>query len=236
MKMKAILFDLDGTLLPMDQDVFVKTYFKLLAKRLAPLGYEPEKLIAAIWGGTEAMVRNDGSCINEEAFWKYFTGIYGEDSIKDKAVIDGFYSEEFHQAKVSCGFAPAAREVLDFLKEKEKTIVLATNPIFPAVATKSRMAWAGIAPEDFLFFTTYENSHYCKPNLKYYEEILGKLGLAPEECLMVGNDVGEDMVAETLGMKVFLLTDCLINKRGEDISRWPHGGFEELKAYLRACV
>ena len=28
--MKAILFDLDGTLLPMDQDLFTKTYFKYL--------------------------------------------------------------------------------------------------------------------------------------------------------------------------------------------------------------
>ena len=236
MKTKAVLFDLDGTLLPMDQDVFVKAYFKLLAKRLAPLGYEARKLVGTIWAGTEAMVRNDGSTINEEKFWQYFVGVYGEESLKDKAVIDGFYSEEFHQAKEVCGFAAEAREVVDFLKAQGKTIVLATNPIFPAVATRSRMSWAGLTEEDFLFVTTYENSHYCKPNPKYYQEILAKLDCAPEECLMVGNDVGEDMVAETLGMKVFLLTDCLINKRGEEIDRWPHGGFAELKAYLNDCI
>ena len=233
--MKVILFDLDGTLLPMEQEVFVKTYFKLLAKRLAPLGYEPEKLIAAIWGGTEAMVRNDGSCINEERFWQYFAGVYGEASLKDKSVIDSFYSEEFHQVKAVCGTSPA-REIVDFLKARGKTVVLATNPIFPAVATRSRMSWVGLAPEDFRLITTYENSRYCKPNPKYYEEILKTIGCAPEECLMVGNDVGEDMVAERLGMNVFLLTDCLINKRDEDISRWPHGGFAELKAYLQGCV
>ena len=236
MKIKTVLFDLDGTLLPMDQDTFVKAYFKLLAKRLAPLGYEPEKLIAAIWGGTEAMVRNDGSCINEDRFWNCFAGIYGEEALKDKSVIDAFYSEEFHQVKAVCGFAPEAREIVDELKKKGTTVVLATNPIFPAVATKSRMSWVGLTEEDFRFVTTYENSHYCKPNPKYYEEILEKLECAPEECLMVGNDAGEDMVAEALGMKVFLLTDCLINKRGEEIGRWPHGGFAELKAYLNACT
>jgi len=234
--MKAVLFDLDGTLLPMEQDLFVKTYFKLLAKRMAPLGYEPQKLIDSIWMGTMAMVKNDGSVLNEDAFWRYFSGVYGEECLKDKPVIDGFYSEEFHQAKAVCGYAPAAREVIDYLQEQGLTVVLATNPIFPAVATRSRMGWAGLAPEDFLLYTTYENSHYCKPNLKYYEEILAKIGCAPEDCLMVGNDVSEDMVAEKLGMKVFLLTDCLINKWDEDLSRWPHGGFEELKEYLKRNV
>ena len=61
---------------------------------------------------------------------------------------------------------------------------------------------------------------------------MAKLKVYPEECLMVGNDVSEDMIAETLGMKVFLLTDCLINKENKDISLYPHGGFEELLAFI----
>ena len=88
--------------------------------------------------------------------------------------------------------------------------------------------------EDFEWITTYENSKYCKPNLRYYQEVLERLGVAPEECLMVGNDVGDDMVAEELGMQVFLLTDCLINKNKEDISAYPHGGFPELLDYIHA--
>lgn len=57
MSIKAVLFDLDGTLLPMDQDEFVKAYFGLLAKRLAPLGYEVEKLYQVLWKGVAAMVK-----------------------------------------------------------------------------------------------------------------------------------------------------------------------------------
>ena len=53
---------------------------------------------------------------------------------------------------------------------------------------------------------------------------------------MVGNDVGEDMVAKNLGMKVFLLTDCLINKSGEDLSAYPHGTFKDLEEYLNKYV
>ena len=45
---------------------------------------------------------------------------------------------------------------------------------------------------------------------------------------MVGNDVGEDMVVEALGMQVFLLTDCLINTQKKDITAYPHGSFEQL--------
>ena len=55
----------------------------------------------------------------------------------------------------------------------------------------------------------------------------------PENCLMVGNDVQEDMVAQTVGMQVFLLTPCMINRAGEDISRFPHGNFQDLMTFIR---
>lgn len=232
MEIKAILFDLDGTLLPMDQEEFTKTYFKLLAARLAHLGYEPGKLVESIWAGTAAMVKNDGSCTNETAFWKVYAQIYGEEALKDKAYIDSFYSEEFNMAKEVCGYTPMAKEAVEAVKKKGKMPVLATNPLFPPVATENRIRWAGLEPEDFAIYTTYDNSCYCKPNPKYYLELVDKIGCRPQECLMVGNDVAEDMVAETIGMKVFLLTDCLINKKGQDISQFAHGGFSELMEYL----
>ena len=79
----------------------------------------------------------------------------------------------------------------------------------------------------------HEESSFCKPNLRYYEEILSRQGLSPAECIMVGNDVGEDMIAANLGMKVFLLTDCLINKANTDIDQFPHGSFPELLEFIR---
>ena len=57
-----------------------------------------------------------------------------------------------------------------------------------------------------------------------------------ENCLMVGNDVGEDMVAENLGMKVFLLTDCMINKDNIDITRYSHGTFDDLKKHIESIT
>lgn len=233
MNIKAVLFDLDGTLLPMDQDKFVYSYFELMANRMETYGYEPQKLMDSIWKGTSAMFRNDGTRSNEAVFWSVFTNIYGAEAMKDKPLIDRFYSEEFNQAQSACGFNPMAKEVVEFLKSAGKTIILATNPIFPAVATRNRIRWAGLSHEDFRLYTTYENSSYCKPNPAYYLEILEKNNLQPDDCLMVGNDVEEDMIAETLGMRVFLLTDCLINRKNADISKYPHGDFSALMTFLK---
>ena len=231
---KAILFDLDGTLLPMDQEVFVKDYLGRMAAFLAPHGYDPQSLIKAVWAGTGAMVKNDGKALNEDVFWYVFNSILGRDAKQDLALFEEFYRTEFQKAKDSCGFNPAAVEAIRQIKDMGYRLILATNPLFPAIATYSRIRWAGLNPEDFELITTYENSRFCKPNPDYYREILGKISLDGSQCLMVGNDVGEDMIAGKLGMKTFLLTDCLINKTAEDIRRYPNGSFPELLHYIRS--
>ena len=118
------------------------------------------------------------------------------------------------------------------LKDAGYRLVMATNSWFPESAIKARLRWAGVDAELFEFMTLMDNSHFCKPNPGYYKEILDRLGLAPEECLMVGNDVQEDMSADNLGIKVFLMTDDLINRTDEDVSHIPQGGFTELFEYL----
>lgn len=232
MGIRAVWFDLDGTLLPMVQEDFVKAYFGALAKTLAPHGYEPKKLIDAIWTGTAAMVKNDGSRPNEARFWESFASTFGERVYGEQAIFDAFYEKEFDVARTACGYRSEAASVVAAAKRMGLRVALATNPIFPAVATKKRIAWAGLRESDFELVTTYENSRYCKPNPAYYRSMLETLGLSADEVLMVGNDVGEDMVAETLGMKVFLLTDCLICREGESSEGYAQGSFEELLAYL----
>ena len=232
MAIKAVLFDLDGTLLPMDQDVFVKDYFGRIAAKLAPRGYDPKVLVETIWRGTMAMANNDGSKTNEEAFWTYAVSVYGDKILQDKRFFDAFYEMEFDKIKRVCGYDPSAAKIVYDLKQKGIRVALATNPIFPARATQWRIQWAGLKPEDFEIYTTYENSRFCKPNLAYYREILACMNVPAEECLMVGNDVQEDMVAAQLGMHVFLLTDCMINKTQEDISQYPHGGFAQLGEFI----
>ena len=231
-KLKAILFDLDGTLLPMDQNEFMKAYFGRLAAALAPHGYEPRSLIDAVWAGTAAMVKNDGSVTNEDAYWQRFTAIFGEEALNEKDYLEQFYKTDFENVRPSCGFDPTAGVVIAALKAKGYRLILATNPLFPHVATSARIRWAGLNEEDFELVTTYENSRFTKPNLDYYREILSLAGLQPDECMMVGNDVSEDMVAEELGMRVYLVTGCLLNKNNKDIIKYPSGDLDGLVTFV----
>ncbi len=233
MKVTTVLFDLDGTLLPMEQDVFAGAYIKGLCARLAPLGYRAEDVAKALWSGTGAMVKNDGSCLNEEAFWNVFSCVLGQQIRENTALFEDFYKTDFQKVQSVCGFQPLAKEAIALVRQRGLSPVLATNPLFPAMATHSRIRWAGLQPEDFSYITTYENSTYCKPNPDYYREILNKLELTPQECVMVGNDAQEDLAAQKLGIPVFILTDCLINKENTDLSPYSHGGFGALMEYIK---
>lgn len=233
---KAVLFDLDGTLLPMDLEVFTKAYLKHLAGYLAPHGFDPEKLVRAVWDGTFAMIGNDGRASNEEVFWKKFTEVYGRDVTDSLPLFDAFYRDEFVRAKSVCGFDAESQKTVALCRELGLPVAVATNPIFPAVATRQRIEWAGLSPDEFALVTTYENSRFSKPTADYYCWIADALGVSPEECLMVGNDVDDDMPAREVGMRVFLLTDCLINRHNTDISLFPHGNHKDLQEYLKSIV
>lgn len=232
MSKKAILFDLDATLLPMDQDLFIKAYFKSLAEKLAHYGYEPKQLMNALFLGIDAMINNDGTQTNENAFWGKFKTVFGDKALDDITLHEEYYKNDFDALKAVCGYNAKANEVVKHLKSKGVRVILATNPVFPTIATHKRIAWAGLDKEDFELITTFENSSYCKPNSKYYLEILDKVGLSPCDCIMIGNDTRDDMSAKETGMDVFLLTDCLINTENLDVSTFPNGSFDELLRYL----
>ncbi len=232
--MDTFFFDLDGTLLPMpDQDLFVQTYFKALALKMQPYGMKEQELIKAIMAGTIAMIKNDGTMTNENRFWTVFQQILGEKVRELEPVFEDFYQNEFVTARKTTSVEPLAKECIRLLKKKGYRIVLATNPIFPRVATVNRIRWAGLQPEDFEWITTYENSSYCKPSLEYYREILKVIGKIPQECIMVGNDVRDDMCTALLGMDTFLLKDCLINIEECDITNYKQGGFPELMELIK---
>ncbi|MDT8337205.1 MAG: HAD family hydrolase [Candidatus Izemoplasmatales bacterium] len=224
---KNYLFDLDGTLLPLDEEAFIKKYFGLLGNKFAELGLNPETMIKRLWLGTKTMIENTGQNTNEDVFWEVF---YPENSDHEtlKKALEQFYQNEFDDVKSTTRPSEASKKIIEILKNRGKTIVLATNPIFPLVATKKRIKWAKLDRNDFLYITTYENSNFAKPSLSYYEMIIKRLNLDPDETIMIGNDAIEDMVPKRLGIRTFLVTDCLNNKNNIDINQFEHGTLQEL--------
>ncbi len=234
---KAVCFDLDGTLLPLDIDTFCRTYFGMLADKMTPYGYEKRAFIGAIMRGSQAMYQNDGAQTNEQVFWQSFTESLGERARAHEPIFSSFYEHEFDAVRAVCGFDENAALALGACKEMGLKVAVATNPLFPEIATRKRLTWAGIDPASVSFYTTYEDHCYCKPNKGYYKEVAARLEVCPEECLMVGNDVVEDMAALDAGMQVFLLVnEHLINPQGKDITIYPHGDFVDLVQYIGSLL
>ncbi|MCL2045196.1 MAG: HAD family hydrolase [Oscillospiraceae bacterium] len=231
----TILFDLDGTLLPYSQEAFIEVYISKLAKVFERLDMDPKASIEVVWAGTRAMAQNDGSMLNTQRFWQTFSEaleIPPEKLPLVEAACDDFYTNEFDTVKVVMEATSIPKELVEFMKEKGYTLVLATNPLFPQCAVTTRLNWIDLALSDFILATHYANSTYCKPNLGYYNEILSKINKEPAQCIMVGNNPTEDMVAGKLGMELFLVTDYLENESAMDISGFPQGTLAQLASIV----
>lgn len=229
---KTILIDLDGTLLPFVQENFIKLYFGTLGKCAARYGYEPQKFTEDLYKGCEAMVKNDGSRLNHDAFWDVFrTENPNLPDMED--ICEEYYVSEFNDVKSCLAYETDRRSFIESLKSAGFEVVLATTPMFPECAVKTRLAWINLREEDFSYITNYSNSRFCKPNPKYFSELIEKLGRTPEECLMIGNSIPEDILPTgVLGIESFLASEFVENPKGEDISQFRSGTLGQAAEYI----
>lgn len=230
----TILFDLDGTLLPMDHSRFMEAYLGIFSQKCKELSLPVELAVQALNSGFGAMLANDGSISNEKRFWQVFSKVLGVDMEHRVEDFIHFYSHEFTQLKVLAQSTPLSREIVSEVINKGYRTVLATTPVFPRQGTLERISWAGMDPTWFDLITTYEDFSYAKPNLGYYDEILYRMQVPAEQCLMIGNDVTEDLVAQHLGMEVFLVTDHLINRGQDDITGIRQGTLGDLLHFCKS--
>lgn len=233
--MKYVLFDLDGTLLPLDTEDFIKRYLRLLSEKMAH-HIDPDLFMPKLLKATKAMLLNIGERTNEEVFIEDFF----HDCPHNKELImnefEEFYNNDYSNLQVYTKPNPLAIEIIEHLSSKDIGIIIATNPVFPLIAIKERISWIGIDNYQFKLITSYENMKFCKPQLQYYQQIINDLEISPKECLMVGNDIQEDMIASELGMKTFLVDDFLIDNKVRHIEPTYRGSFKELRNWIMALV
>lgn len=229
----TIMFDLDGTLLPIDEDRFIKLYFSGLASFGARIGIDSKLFLEALNGGVKAMLGNDGARTNKIRFWDHFCASVGLVQTLIEPVFLEYYLTDFKTVRETSRSNPLAKSLVRFLKSSNKRIVLATNPLFPSLATKERMSWIELEMADFCDVTTYENSSFSKPNILYFREIVERLRLDVSRTIMIGNDVTDDMIASDLGIDTYLVTDCLKNGTDVDLAKYRQGSFADLDRFLR---
>jgi HAD superfamily hydrolase (TIGR01549 family) len=232
---KTILFDLDGTLLPVDTDRFIEKYLKAVARHVAHL-VAPDRFVTHLMDATMQMIRStDLSKTNAEVFAAHFYPAVGMAEADLLPLFDQFYSEEFPKLQAHLSGLPGiAREVVQTAVDQGYEIVVATNPLFPMPAIRERLRWIEVHDFDWKLITAYEEMHAAKPNPAYYAEILERIGRRPEECLMVGNDLDEDGAAAKVGIPTFFITDRLINRAGRPLPEGRYGTLAEFKERLLA--
>lgn len=231
--MKAILFDLDGTLLPLDEKLFVDIYFAELAKVFSVYNIDSKKLVGTIWTATGDMIKNDGNKTNEEVFWDRFESDIDADVSNVKGLLADFYANEFfNKVKKSSTENSLAKVAVELAKKNGRKVILATNPVFPEDALV-RLKWTGLDVDDFDYVTHYSNSSFSKPNPKYYLDLCEKFDVEPKDCLMIGNDEREDIfAASSIGMNCYLVTDNLNSAPDCEIN-CEKGSFKDLIEKLK---
>lgn len=219
--MRAVLFDLDGTLLDLDLGAFLRRYFAALEIASAPLaGVHAGEggFMEALHAATGTMMEQHPGQTNREVFYAELLQRTGVDLTEHWSVYERFYAEVFPTLGDTAGPAPGARAVVTTALELGLKVAIATNPIFPRAAVDHRLAWAEIADLPVSVVTTYESMQACKPHAAYYRQTAELLGVAPDQCLMVGDDRGLDMPAADVGMRTYYVgpdPDAPADMRGD---------------------
>lgn len=228
----AVLFDLDGTLLEIDLDRFWPAYTDQLARLLADL-IAPDAFLDALKTSTNTMmVDTDPTTTNRDVFWADFLGRTGLDYGELEPRLDEFYERGFAGLAHFGKPAPLAREAVLAALDLGVPVAVATNPIMPRRAVDHRLDWAGLGDVTFSLVTTYENMHACKPSIDYFREVASLLGVATENCLMVGDDEDNDLVAMEAGMQAYIVERA---EKGHGVSvPGPRGSMADVLELLRA--
>ncbi len=229
-QLKAILFDLDGTLIDVDLNQFIPGYLKLLANSIAHL-IPPKKMVPAILKASEFINNNDGKIPNEEVFSNVFFPVEGYEKDEIQPLFTKFYEEDFKELQKFTRKKPEARKVIQTAFNKDYKVVIATTPVLPLTAIEQRLDWAGIGDFPYDLITSIENSCATKPNLLYYQLIFKYLNLSAKECMMVG-DEDKDMVCANLGSQTFLVNSSNTNLSAKTPEPTYRGKLEKLLELL----
>lgn len=205
--LKAVLLDLDNTLIIFDETAFYLRFMERIVpyfKDIIPKDQFRTRLLHAI----RNLIKNKGDANNETYFLNAFCDGLDDQKGQIWNRFEAFYDEEYDHIEVETKRPRQLDQVLDQLTAWDLMLVVATNPIFPLVAQEKRLAWSGLDKNLFALTTHMGNMCYVKPRPAYYQQICDMSGLSPEHCLMVGNDSVNDMAASAIGMKTFLTTDA----------------------------
>lgn len=217
---KAILFDLDGTLIPIPGDTWDNVIFQDYKRVGTKNGFDGTQFLAAILSGYKAALQSTGEETIFQVYDKGFRKVLDHDFHQVEQMLEEYYRGKFNEVKNHMILNLDLKENFKKLKEQGLKLVLATNPMMPLCSVESRLNWVNLTASDFDLITHYKNTQCGKSHLAYWNHVLAAIGVQPNEALMVGNSTKEDAKAADAGCPVILLTDCLKNEGSADLSQF----------------
>lgn len=207
---KAILLDLDNTLIHNPDLDFARAFLGIadpfFEKALGIKDFH-KPFRAAI----NAMKASDANPthLNQQRVVDYLQQASGKDPQAINQAIADFYEHAFPQLEACIRPVEGAAALIEWLQSRGYTIIIATNPLYSARALEWRLRWAELNDnlDHYAFVTHAENMHTAKPHAAYYAEILARVGIEPDEAVMIGDGQKNDISpAQMLGMHTFHIT------------------------------
>lgn len=206
---KAVLFDLDNTLLHNPALRFVKSYVQALTPHVHAQFPAVDKPVIqnALREAIEDVIADQNPLTtNWEVFMTSFSKRTTIDEASLRSPLDGFYQAFYPELRSLVEPMVSAPRLVRWLFDNGYAVAVTTNPVFETSPIHQRLSWASLDPAEwpFAYITTMQTTHFTKPNPHYYEEVLARIGVEPEETLVIGDDWGNDIVPATrVGMNTF---------------------------------
>ena len=231
---RAVLFDLDGTLIDVDMNRFVPMYLRRLTDYMSDQ-VNPALATEALHHAVAAMFANvDASRTLESILLEVLETELAISPELYAECLEQFCQNDLESLRHLVTVHPLAAQLIGSSRNRGWEVVLATNPIFPRSVIDARLNWAELDSEVFHHVTAYETAHFCKPSAGFFEEVLERLQLSAEACLMVGNDTLHDLSASRVGMQTCLLTPWSIKRPGVHFKADWQGRHEDLLALFES--
>ena len=207
---KGVLLDLDNTLLHNPDREFAAAFKMQIERHFLSRFGRAGAADALIRGIHAASASANWRLTNAELMLRCLADGLALDLDSAGAALDDFYLHAYAELSTLASPMDGANELCKSLLEANVHVAIATNPIYPEAAISQRLAWAGLSEyiDAFVFVTHSENMHFAKPDQAYFAEAAARVGIEPDECLIIGDSPLNDVApARSLGMRAWQVTD-----------------------------
>ncbi|MBN2537350.1 HAD family hydrolase [candidate division WOR-3 bacterium] len=205
-RLKAVLLDIDNTVILFDESSFYNRYIDLLAPVLADV-FDRSEVGRRVMCATRSLEYGRQLHPVGRRFMDAFCEGLPDRRAEIETRFDRFYRERFTELRHLVTPVPLAYRTILAVRRHRLLLAVASNPVWPAAAQAMRLGWAGLGNLPFVHLTHSGNSRFTKPDPRYYRALCDRLGVEAGQCLMVGNDPVNDGDATRIGMHTYLTTD-----------------------------